>query len=127
MKKIILIACVAFLGSCVTQRTAYYNVSIGDYSKYVSDGILVFPLPPSETGYTDYTPVADIVITAQYGLNERGEWVEPTREYMLTKLVEEAKKRGADLIFNLEIVRSEKPSNEFNFTLTASGFAAKKL
>lgn len=126
MKRIILVLIIVLaLGSCMTPRHAYVRTYVGDLSKYLKEGVAVYPVAPSETGYKEYIPVAEIYVEAGYGLDENEKIFDPTYEYMIEQLVSEAKKRGANCLFNVKINVGHDSEEEYSLRCTASGFAVK--
>lgn len=126
MKRIILALIIALaFGSCMTTKRAFVNTYARDLLKYQNEGVLVYPVSSSETEYKEYFPIAVIGIEAGWGINENGDYFDPTPEYMFDLLVYEAKKRGANCIFDAEIETNSNDREEGSPRYIVKGFAVK--
>lgn len=108
----------AVISSCASTKYAEY-IHTEDYSKYSKEGFYIYPQETSNTSLT-YTPLTNIHIFIQAGKPEKGQNLQglsiikegdphtfadmaiPTYEYMLDKIVNEAKKVGANAIINFK-------------------------
>lgn len=126
MKKIILCLIVPLvLCSCMSTKRAFVNTYARDLLKYQNEGVVVYPVSPSQTGHKEYLPVAVIGIESSWGILENGKYFDPTPEYMFDLLVHEAKKRGANCIFDAEIETNLNDREEGSPRYIVKGFAVK--
>ena len=136
MKKTILLAMLAIsLASC--RSLEYYEFTfVEDYSNYVGEGFYIYPEEASNITL-EYVPISIIDIEAHAGKPAKGQKVDgllinenadpntfadlaiPTPEYMMKRLVEEAKKKGANAIVNYKNVKIGA------YKYRASGLAVK--
>lgn len=126
MKKLSLCLIVPLvLCSCMSTKRAFVNTYARDLLKYQNEGIIIYPVSPSETGHKEYIPVAVIGIEAGWGIKEDGDYFDPTPEYMFDLLVYEAKKRGANCIFDAELATNTNDREEGIPRYIVKGFAVK--
>ncbi|NDV81285.1 hypothetical protein [Bacteroides sp. 51] len=131
MKRILLAVLLStVLLSCKSLYTE--NVYVFDFTKYVSSGFIISPI---SEGFK-YDPVSNITMEFKSGHlnghnrfegekkspldNKPASWFNPTMDYMLEKLVNEAKKQGANGILNF---KSEGRYNGNEYVYTLTGFA----
>ena len=136
MKKTILLAMFAIgLVSCRSLEYQEFTF-VEDYSNYVGDGFYIYPKEASNITL-DYVPVSIVDIEAHAGKPAKGQKLDgllisengdpntfadlavPTPEYMMKRLVEEAKKKGANAIINYKNVKIGR------YRYRASGLAVK--
>lgn len=112
MKKLLLIPLLA-LCACSSK---YYEVTYAsDFTPYVKEGFHIYP-EGTDIKTKNYIPLANISVSFHVGKPSKNMKVEdgliqseitnnltPTGEYMMKKIVNEAKSYGADAIINFKV------------------------
>lgn len=131
MKKYLLLPVLAVLfSSCAFKY--YETVMVVDFTKYVEEGFIIYPVG-TEVKEKNYIPLSHIEVKFYSG--QEGEWtkqnlskdsydlnyqgiVVPKGQYMISRIVEEAKKFNANGIIDFKVVTT-------NEGRVASGMAVK--
>ena len=131
MKKLLLLPMIAALLSSCSYK--YYETTwVVDFTKYAKEGFYIYPVG-TEVKEKNYIPLSQIEVKfhagtegewtkenlskESYNLNYQG-FVIPKGEYMISRIVEEAKKFGANGIIDFKVVETSE-------CLIASGMAVK--
>lgn len=136
MNKLILLLPLLILGACAPKYAEH--ASISDYTKYVQSGFFIFPVG-TKVENASYTPLADIELFFYTGKKTKkinipelppvklssGDIVYiPTKQYATDRIVEAAKKNGANALLNYQLIAKYSSDGKV-ISYQAKGVAAK--